>query len=208
MGQMPYYLLVTVGLEKKIKNKNKKKQAQKKRTKGPGKHSKESRCSSITALLAVCCLSAVGHPALSDGQCSAPSSIGSQGKVHSAAWERWCAVSVGRASWPGCAGSWQWRGGEHTTSAVLGNSAAAVTVEPHWNVFVYRKVKLVIFLSLWHVSREKLLCVSTASGVLIAASRRLRREEDCLCSPVPSTEIFFFSLKSGSFCGVLVHDAM
>ena len=31
----------------------------------------------------------------------------------------------------GCAGSWQWRGGEHTTSAVLGNSAAAVTVEPH-----------------------------------------------------------------------------
>lgn len=85
MGQMPYYLLVTVGLEKKIKNKNKKKQAQKKRTKGPGKHSKESRCSSITALLAVCCLSAVGHPALSDGQSSAPSSIGSQGKVLSAA---------------------------------------------------------------------------------------------------------------------------
>lgn len=40
-------------------------------------------------------------------------------------------MSVGRASWPGCAGSWQWRGGEHTTSAVLGNSAAAVTVEPH-----------------------------------------------------------------------------
>lgn len=109
---------------------------------------------------------------------------------------RRCAVSVGRASWPGCAGSWQWRGGEHTTSAVLGNSAAAVTVEPHWNVFVYRKVKLVIFLSLWHLSREKLLCVSTTSGVLIAASRRLRREEDCLCSPVPSTEIFFFLVLS------------
>lgn len=30
MGQMPYYLLVTVGLEKKIKNKNKKNKHKKK----------------------------------------------------------------------------------------------------------------------------------------------------------------------------------
>jgi len=40
MGQMPYYLLVTVGLEKKIKNKQKtkkKNQAQKKKDKRPWK---------------------------------------------------------------------------------------------------------------------------------------------------------------------------
>ena len=83
--------------KKQTKNQKKKTKHKKKRTKGPGKHSKESRCSSITALLAVCCLSAVGHPALSDRQSSAPSSIGSQGKVLSAAWEDVLCLWVGQA---------------------------------------------------------------------------------------------------------------
>lgn len=131
---------------------------------------------------------------MSDGQSSAPSSqqhwVPRKGALSCL---RRCTVSVDRAGWLGCAGRQQQRGGERTASAVLGNSAAAVTVEPHRNAFVYRKVKLVIFLSLWHISKEKLLYVSTTSGVLIAAIRRMRGKEipfALLSHPLR----FFFSL--------------
>lgn len=176
VGQMPYYLLVTVGLEKKHT---------KSRTKGPGKHSKESRCTSITALLVLFAAWVLSGTQLwVMGRVQLPAALGPKSAL---SYLRSCTVSVDRA------GRQQHRGGEWTASAVPGNSAAAVTVEPHRNAFVSRKVKLVIFLSLWHISRKKLVYVSTTSGVLIAAIRRMRGKEipfALLSHPLR----FFFSL--------------